>query len=188
LPGYFIFGDEVTNRQYAACEETGVCTPPETTNEGPCSHYRDNQYADYPVVCVNWFQADTFCRWAEGKLPTEAEWEKAARGVDNIYSRGDNQQPTCDLTNMAGCSGTAGPARVGSYPNGASPFGLLDVAGNVREWVQDWYQPNYQGIGLFNPSGPAEGKLKIVRGGGYNDFAENLRTTARTAYPPETTP
>ena len=187
MPGFFMFGDEVTNGEYAVCEESGVCTPPQTSDQGPCTNYRNTAFADIPVVCVNWFQANTFCQWVEGKLPSEAQWEKAARGINgNIYPWGDSK-PTCDLLNMAGCGNEAGPVKIGSYPKGASPYGILDMAGNVREWIEDWYQPNYQNIALYNPSGPAEGKFKLVRGGGWNDFAENLRTTARAAYPPETT-
>jgi len=137
MPGYFMFEGQVTNGQYAACEESGVCTPLQTSDQGPCSRYRNSNFADMPVVCVNWYQANTFCQWAEGKLPSQAQWEAGTCGSD----------------------------------------GKPKPSGNLREWLNDWYQPGIQKISLFNPSGPLEGKLKLVSGGGVNDPAFAPDTT-----------
>ena len=188
VPGYWIMGNEVTNGDYIKCEDAGICTPPETSKEGPLSYYRNSKYDDYPVIGVSWYQAEYFCEWIEARLPTEVEWEKAARGeFGNIYPWGFDA-PSCDLLNMHGCSEEPGPVAVGSYPGGVSPYGIYDMSGNVRDWVFDWYAPDtYKSISLYNPAGPDEGKLKVVRGGGWKDFEENLRTSARAAYPPDST-
>jgi len=109
VPGYWIMGNEVTNGDYIKCEDAGICTPPETSKEGPLSYYRNSKYDDYPVIGVSWYQAEYFCEWIEARLPTEVEWEKAARGeFGNIYPWGFDA-PSCDLLNMHGCSEEPGP-------------------------------------------------------------------------------
>lgn len=184
--GFWMGESEVTNKEYAECVKSGACSLPSLRPTGPTNHYSDPAYDDHPVVGVDWFQASTYCEWVNSRLPTEAEWEKAARGeLGYIYPWG-NETPTCDRTNMNGCQNEDGTKSVASYPLGISPFGLYDMAGNVREWTADWYKADaYLTAVSYNPAGASEGEKKVVRGGGFNDFEENLRTTTRLAYPPD---
>ena len=186
-PGYWIGESEVTNKEYAQCVEAGACTQPSLRDSGPTNHYGDSQYDEHPVVGVNWYQAAGYCEWADARLPTEAEWEKAARGDGGYIYPWGNDLPSCDRANanMKGCSEENNTKAVGSYPLGISPFGLFDMAGNVREWVADSYQSNsYQTLVSYNPSNSTESNKKVVRGGGFNDFEENIRTTARIGLDP----
>lgn len=183
LPGYWIFTSEVTNELYAECVASGKCTPPVTTETGPKSHYNDPAFKNYPVVGVVWNQADTFCKAQDAHLPSEAEWEKAARGFfGNTYPWGADEAD-CKLANINGC--VKDTVKVATYDDGKSPFEVRDMAGNVREWVSDWYQADaYQTAILFMPNGPETGKMKVVRGGSYLDSARDSRSSARFAYDP----
>lgn len=187
LSGFYIYAREVTNRMYLACVRAGACFPIQPLPNGPTSHYNDPTYADYPVVGVDWHMARDYCRWAGGRLPTEAEWELAARGAEGfLYPWGNEPAPSCDRLNMFGCLNPPETRQVGSYPLGASPFGVLDMAGNVWEWVNDWYDANYYAVSsTSNPLGPLappdpKRPLKVVRGGSWNSYPQDVRTTART--------
>ncbi len=176
LDAYWIQQTKVTNRMYEQCVKTGACTPPTQTLGGPV--FGNPEFANHPVVGVNWEQAQTYCAWIQGSLPTEAQWEKAARGLSaNIYPWG-NSEPSCDLLNYANCNGTTNS--VTAYEAGKSPFGLWDMAGNVFEWVYDWYDPNYYSQSpSANPMGPENGQYRVVRGSSFESAEEQVASAIR---------
>jgi formylglycine-generating enzyme required for sulfatase activity len=188
LDDFWIDQTSVTNAQYQRCVEAQVCDPPLWNSSDTRQDYFGNSaFDDYPVIYVNWLQADAYCEWAGARLPTEAEWEYAARGPENhIYPWGDEFDGTrlnyCD----ANCDydyadeefddGYSDTAPVGSYPGGASWCGALDMAGNVFEWTAGWLE-EYTAERQVNPTGPSSGTLHPLRG----DAADGIRATARSA-------
>jgi len=171
LDAYWIDQTEVTNAQYAQCVAAGVCRRPDSERSWTrSSYYGSSQYADFPVIEVSWDDAVDYCTWAGRQLPSEAQWEKAARGTDGrIYPWG-NQAPNTNLLNYFNNLGDT--TAVGSYPDGASPYGALDMAGNVWEWTADWYDGDYYSSRTTwrNPAGPSSGDGRVVRGGSWIQY------------------
>ena len=172
LDAFYMDKYEVTNALYKDCIEAGGCTLPQNSSSNTRSSYYDNsEFNDYPVVYIDWSQSKAYCEWRGASLPTEAQWEKAARGADErSYPWGEGLD--CDKANYSHCkSGDTTP--VGSYENGKSPYGIYDLSGNVWEWVADWYDSNYYANSpSTNPLGPASGQYRILRGGasGYYNY------------------
>jgi formylglycine-generating enzyme required for sulfatase activity len=172
LDAFWIDKTEVTNAQYAKCVEAGTCT------RTWCWDHSNFNAPDQPVVCALWNNAHDYATWVGGRLPTEAEWEKAARGTDKRkYPWGDSA-PDCGKANFRGCFGVT--TAVGSHPAGASPYGALDMAGNVFEWVSDRYDEGYYARSpARNPRGPDAGAFRVMRGGSYIGDEQSLRCANR---------
>ncbi|MCK5059320.1 MAG: SUMF1/EgtB/PvdO family nonheme iron enzyme [Candidatus Aminicenantes bacterium] len=175
LDQYYISKYEVTFAQYDKfCEKTGR-TSPEDEGWGRGSR---------PVIYVSWHDAKAFCEWLSQKtgknihLPTEAQWEKAARGTDQRRYPWGNSTPSCSIANHNYCRGKTMP--VGSYPDGVSPYGIHDMAGNVFEWCSDWYSPTYYSNSPYNnPQGPSSGSTRVNRGGHWRSISFDLRSADR---------
>jgi eukaryotic-like serine/threonine-protein kinase len=183
MDAFYIDEFEVTNALYQLCVAAGPCRPPLALSSGTIpDYYLDPQYDRYPVIYVDWDMADTFCTWRGAALPTEAQWEKAARGTDaRTYPWGENIDCAFanyqNLANRKNCRNDV--SQVGSYESGRSIYGLYDMAGNVWEWVNDWYGP-YGDVLSVNPTGPKDGTLHVMRGGSYSAIPFNATTTFRT--------
>jgi len=190
LDGFWIDKYEVTNGRYALCVADGACTAPWVNFSNTREEYYGNpEFDNYPVIMVDWWQASTYCEWAGGRLPTEAEWEKAARGTDGRrYPWGndpitENKANFCDVNctrehaNPAFDDGFADTAPVGSYPNGASPYGVMDMAGNVWEWTS-----SIPVLYPYVPDGsrePEDGYKYIWRGGPWSNGIWWIRSSLR---------
>jgi serine/threonine-protein kinase len=178
LDAFWIDQTEVTNAMYAKCVEAGVCKPPSQSSSATHTrYYGDFNFDNYPVIYVSWTDADAYCQWARARLPTDAEWEKAARGADGrIFPWGgdDYGNASCSQANywqgigIGFCVGDT--VAVGSYPTGVSPYGALDMSGNVWEWVADWFSKTYYSYSpQRNPAGPNSGEFRVIRGGSWQD-------------------
>jgi formylglycine-generating enzyme required for sulfatase activity len=172
VSAFHIDQTEVTQAAYAGCVNAGACATP-SCNWDPAAHASD------AVTCVTIGDAQAFCEYAGKRLPTEAQWEKAARGTDGrVYPWGNNA-PSCDLANR-GCGDTLS---VGRLPAGASPYGVLDLAGNAAEIVSDFYDA-YTAGPLTDPTGPSSGTTRVTRGGSRDSPDSILRTSSRQRIDP----
>ena len=172
---FYLDRTEVTQRRYAKCVIEGACRAP-LCEDGP-TRYEPTARPDHPVVCVDWERARAYCEWAGKRLPKEVEWEWAARGGDDRRYPWGDEEPTCERANIRAC-GHGAALRAGGAPEGASSAGALDMAGNVWEWVDDWYSGSAAGA-----SGAA-GSQKVLRGGGFRDGPDALLVAARAFAPP----
>jgi formylglycine-generating enzyme required for sulfatase activity len=173
LDSFWIDSTEITNAMYNKCVAGGKCTPPARSK-----FYSMPGYKNHPVIGVSWLQAQAYCQWVDRRLLTEAEWEKAARGADErIYPWG-NEAPTSDLANFGHQVNTT--VEVGTYPKGASSYGVLDMAGNAWEWVADGYQSDfYAHSQKENPLSNSPVNRRVLRGGNWDSDAEGIRVTNR---------
>jgi len=181
LDAFVIDQVEVTNARYMRfVKATGHRTPPNPYGSGPLASLTGIEHL--PVVQTTWYDAKAYCTWAKKRLPTEAEWEKAARGTDGRLYPWGNEPPTANRANFDREweeEKTLHP--VGSIPGGDSPYGVKDLAGNAREWVADWYDADYyKDAPARNPQGPdKKGVVRSIRGGSWHSPASDLTTTAR---------
>lgn len=206
LNAYWMDQTEITNGKYALCIDAGKCQAPiEEDSYTRSVYFGSTQFADYPVIFVNWSMAQDYCRWAGVRLPTEAEWEKAARGINSlIYPWGNkwdvdlikrlnfadksNPEAALEITVDDGYRDTA---PVGSFPAGRSPYGLYHMAGNVWEWVADWFDPTYyEHSPQRNPIGPVDLKpgsqeQRVLRGGSWVASQAVFRTSNRNGLEPD---
>jgi len=185
LDAYYIDKFEVSNKLFQACVDDGGCKKvPLQDYPGRKDYYGSPYYADYPVVFVNWDMSEAYCEWRGARLPTEAQWEKATRGPKNLIYSWGNEAHGCDMANLACNSGTV---QVGISSNDKSPFGVFDMAGNVREWVADLYSNVYYMSGPsrdHNPLGPADGDSRVYRGGSWSSNVFAARTFQRARQSP----
>lgn len=179
LGGFFIDKQEVTVSRYAKfLKTTGGVRPPDYWDEA-----RLDSAGELPVVGVDWHDADAYCRWAGKRLPTEAEWEKAARGADGRRYPWGNDEPTSARANFGKSSSESayqgGLMPVGGHEAGQSPYGAQDFSGNVSEWVADWYAEGFMRGDVRNPKGPESGTGRVIRGGGWYDPPDRLKSSRR---------
>ena len=191
LDAFWIDQTEVTNKQYKACVDAGTCEPPSSTNSYTHpSYYGNPEFDDYPVIYVNWDKANRYCEvWTGtgGDLPTEAQWEKAARGTDARTYPWGNDAPNKDLLNYNSIVGDT--TKVGNYKTVKSFYGTYDMAGNVWEWANDWYDETYykSSNSSNNPLGPESGQYRVLRGGSWPYNYNYVRSAFRNRNYPTVT-
>ncbi len=184
LNAFWIDRTEVTVARYQQCVAAGRCATPPGGAERPAP-------VDFPITMITWAEATTFCAWAGARLPTEAEWERAARGPSgrvypwgNVYNPFLSNHGRFGNNELDGADGFLEVAPVGSFPDGRTPDGIEDLAGNVEEWVADWFAPEFAKASVINPRGPDVGDERVARGGGFGSPRPFLRGASRLRVPP----
>jgi serine/threonine-protein kinase len=187
VDSFWIDQTEVTNKMYSLCVEAGACEEPTNTSSySNSSYYGNPEFNEYPVIHVDWIMARNYCEWVDRRLPFEAEWEKAARGDNSLaYPWGNDfvgeKVNYCDKScpfdwfDTSADDGFADTAPVGSYLEAASPYGALDMAGNVWEWVADRYTSTY------DEDSPAT-EDRVVRGGSFYNHMDDIHSARRLAF------
>jgi hypothetical protein len=181
LPTYYIDRTEVTNAQYQACVQAAGCSAPKDV-----SAFEDPQKQSHPVVFVTWAQANEFCAWMGKSLPSEARWERAARSatLDQPTYPWGFDAADCTKENFGGCVG--GTTAVATHPSGTSVEGVMDLAGNVWEWVYDYYSDSYYAEGVIDdPFGPLSGDYRVIRGGAFDSVVTATRSANRSSNAPD---
>ncbi|MBI5951196.1 MAG: SUMF1/EgtB/PvdO family nonheme iron enzyme [Chloroflexi bacterium] len=182
LDAFWMDKYEVSNAMYEKCVASGACLEP-VPRLNP--YYGKWAYRNLPVVYANWYAAEAYCSWAGRRLPTEAEWEKAARGTDARYFPWGNSKANPRLVNFSETLFLES-LPVTRYPLGASPYGALNMAGNVREWVADWFYNRYYFESPYeNPTGPETGTERSLRGGAYDAVLDDISTFRRFKHEPD---
>jgi eukaryotic-like serine/threonine-protein kinase len=174
---------EITNKKYQGCVNQCICTPPSSSLSYSARHNYTSalEYENFPVVYVTWEQAMIYCQGLGKSLPTEAQWELAAKSKENYdYPWGDTD-PVRSMANF-GQPMLGDTEEVGTYESGKSWYGMMDMAGNVWEWVYDYYSQDYYEANMVNPTGPETGTNRVVRGGSFASEADKLNTKRRTYY------
>jgi formylglycine-generating enzyme required for sulfatase activity len=190
LDTFYIDKYKVTNAFYKTCVDTGVCAPPKYINSNlHPTYYGDPKYDNFPFIAADWYAAKTYCEWRGARLPTEAEWEKAARGTDQrTYPWGEGiDQSRANYNNNNEPDYVGDTSKVDDYASGVSPYGVYDMAGNVWEWVADLYDEKYYSSlsdTAKNPLGPTMGEFRVVRGGSWNSNSYALRSSYRSWFNP----
>ncbi|MBW2533498.1 MAG: SUMF1/EgtB/PvdO family nonheme iron enzyme, partial [Deltaproteobacteria bacterium] len=193
LERYLIDHHEVTVADYRACVDAGACAEPRWFYGYWYCNYGRADRTDHPQNCMEWWHARDYCEWVGKRLPTEAEWEKAARGTDGRkYPWGDEPRVSCEIAviddGRDGC-GEDHTWPVCSKPEGVGPYGNCDMIGNTYEWTADWYDPDYYATAPdVSPTGPAEGEDRVLRGGSWNRQWERARASHRVGYDPDENP
>jgi len=198
LTGYFIDAYEVSVGDFRVCLESGACQEKwiGTYYDATFCNYDKPARENHPINCASWYAADQYCQFAGKRLPTEAEWEKAARGIEGYRYPWGHGGVSCSVANYryltnTFCVGDTAP--VDSYPEGASPYGAYNMGGNLWEWVHDWYHPDYYDESFpfpdfspnENPQGPKEGTLRMIRGGSWVTSEGFIRTAPKHFYEPD---
>ena len=186
LDGFWMDETEVTNAQYGKCVQGGVCTPPHRTSSYSKPEYYGNpEFDNFPVIFADWSQAKAYCEWAGRRLPTEAEWEKAARGMDARLYPWPSDKKGNYFANFTFYD-NEDPVAVKTYMHGVSPYGIYEMSGNVYEWVADWYSATYYSESpRENPLGPESGLTRVMRGGGWSSDWIYIRTASRMHFYPQ---
>lgn len=159
------------------CVRESICSEPASKNLKNQAYFDNRDFDQYPLIYVTWDQASAYCHWVGAGLPTEAQWEYAARGPSSSKYPWDNTSPNPNLANYA----AKGPSQVGSFPEGISWVGALDIAGNVWEWVNDWFDGDYYSKSpAQDPQGPEIPGVKVFRGGSWRYGETLLRSAYRS--------
>src|SRR5574340_791658 len=176
LDPYWIYSTPVSNKMYTQCVATGNCAPPAQEVGSPV--YSNPLYGDFPVVGVTWDMAANYCAWAQAQVPSEAQWEKAARGEKGAVYPWGIAAPSCSVLNFKGCLGHTNS--ILDFPDGRSAYGAYDMAGNVFQWVNDFYEEHaYDSMAARNPTGPASGSSHVLRGSSYESESAILASAVR---------